>query len=1168
MAERCRCLPQWVALSVLAASWLFWPAVAAAAPRTPAPVPGDVLPVAPLAWGLVPHVAPHTPGHLLQNAPPVCREPAIRLTPDYAYAVGSVGYADADGEPESGSTYRWLVDGQPGVEERIAEQLSLPLDGTLQGRNGEEPVEARAVNFGVGRWRQSLALGPSGLLTFARDGNLELEAGTVELWLALAADGNDPAYASRSHVLWQYRSPGGDWIGLAIDRTRGMLHAGGQTGGQWQSAWGLSTRSWKAGEWHHVTYTYSAADNFMRLYVDGRRVADTNERHYWPPASDGVAFTVGGDAAGNAAALWIDELRISGRVPDEAEIAARARRSELPGPNEVWRSTADLAPGTTLGFEVTPANARSRGMVCRSPTLVYPGIPVVDPQPPSTLLPPGSTRVDLRVRSLEPTACAWALDEALPFDAMTSFGEPSPSIDHQTTIDGLKTDPNWTNSVYVRCGNHPDFVLHLRYRALSDAHPSYPRSGNLWGSGAFLAGDLARAARIDLWLGAAFAPAQIRALRRLNPDIRVLTSINAVEQSGLPEDYYLHDTQGHRIEVWPGSHRLNLTKPYVAEHQARLAYQLILESDLQFDGCFFDNVFTTQSWQSRDIYGRPVQIDANEDGQADDPAWLDAAWKAGVMHELALFRSLMPHAIVSGHAQRLSEPGIADIFNGTSIGFQSADVIEGRMAFDTLWHNYSSWMARARPPRITMIESSPPDQIAYGYDYAPWENAPPATIEFARTYYPYMRFGLALTLLDDGYFAHEWGDTWHGNDWWYDELDHDLGQPLGPAERLTGYVDPGPNLVDNGDFESELDNTWRLWVNTAAGCQATVRRDTTDRVSGDASARIDIATTSGEAWHIDLAQFGRSWEKAIAYEVSFWAKADRDREITLSAQKGSPDWRNYGLWRSVTLSPSWEHYALPFEATETTSESRLQFLVGAVPGTVWIDDVRVGKRGPDIFRRAFEHGLVLLNASRVPQTVPVAPGYARLVGAQAPRYEAILDDDSPHVEWVGDWQAKTVDSGEWQAGGPFYHDWGSGCHELVVAGGEARWSLPIGTADGYTLTVWWPALPDAPWTAAATYEIVAADRVVAARTLDQRSEGDRWHLVGRAELDPAQAPYLRLRCATAPCIADAVHLRSFARYNDGAPVESVTLAPLDGIVLRRTAWRTALPMLLLSTPAR
>ena len=38
---------------------------------------------------------------------------------------------------------------------------------------------------------------------------------------------------------------------------------------------------------------------------------------------------------------------------------------------------------------------------------------------------------------------------------------------------------------------------------------------------------------------------------------------------------------------------------------------------------------------------------------------------------------------------------------------------------------------------------------------------------------------------------------------------------------------------------------------------------------------------------------------------------------------------------------------------------------------------------------------------------------------------------------------------------------------------------------------------------------------------------------------------------SAPCIADALLLRSKARYNDGSTAAQVTLQPMDGIVLRR-----------------
>jgi hypothetical protein len=109
---------------------------------------------------------------------------------------------------------------------------------------------------------------------------------------------------------------------------------------------------------------------------------------------------------------------------------------------------------------------------------------------------------------------------------------------------------------------------------------------------------------------------------------------------------------------------------------------------------------------------------------------------------------------------------------------------------------------------ITMVEGAPPFQIGYGYDYDPLSKIPPSTLEFAHTYYPYVRYALTFTLLNDGYFAYEFGDTFHGNDWWYDELDFDLGYPLGPARRVVSGDASPSNLLDNGGFESALENTW------------------------------------------------------------------------------------------------------------------------------------------------------------------------------------------------------------------------------------------------------------------------------------------------------------------------------------------------------------------------
>jgi hypothetical protein len=1086
---------------------------------------------------------------------PTCANVTVTLTDDYSYVVGSADFTDPDGDDQSGSTYIWSVNGTPFSNGAVAELLQLHLDGSASDSSGEMPVVAENLRYESGRWGSALALDSDGELRFARGGNLDLSEGTIEMWVAARSDGDDPVYASRGHVLLHYRAPNGDSVVVAQAGDTGVIYAGGTVGGQWQSAYSqrASTRSWRAGEWHHVAYTYSVAGNFMRFYLDGVLMADSNEGHYWLPSSVGTEFSIGADVWGVVAHYRVDEVRISARVATAEEIAVRSSRLDQPRANEVWLDTEQLDPGDSVVFEFTPSDGIETGSPCVSEPLVYPGIPLTDPNPPSTLLQPNTEELSLTIQSIVNTSCRYAVGERLAYASMTAFDSGAGTTVHETVVAGLETDPNVVNDVYVRCAAYPDFVLRLRYRSLSEVNPAYPRTGNLWGWWPLSQKGLEYCARIDLWLGASSRPEEIRELRRLNPDIRILTSINAIENRELSDEYYLKDIYGNPVEVWPGSYRLNMTKLDVAEYQAHYAYQHILDSDLMFDGCFFDNVMTTQSWQDHDIYGNPFLVDSDEDGVVDDPAVFDAAWKAGVFHELEVFRELMPHAIMSGHSMNIDEAGIADTSNGISIGFWSTDVIEGKMSFADLMYRYTAWNERARSPRATMIESSPPDQISYGYDYSPWDNIPASTLEFARTYYPYVRFGLAFTLMNDGFFAHEFGDTWHGNDWWYDELDFYLGYPLGPAERIATDPTPPVNIMENGGFEDAIAYPWSFWSNTTEGCVATVSRDTADRVEGAASARIDISSTSGEAWHIELAQRDRAWTEGTGYDVVFQAKSDVARFITLSAQKGSPDWSNYGLHQRVAIGTDWEEHTVSFTANETTTESRVQFMVGETTGTVWLDDVRVYEREPDMYRREFTNGLVLLNASRDSQTVDVGPGYKRLTGDQAARYEYILDDSDAAFTTIGGWTVTTYDSGEWKAAGPFYHDWGEACHESAGTGTEARWNLSIPEEDTYTVTVWWPAAPSAgAWSQNVRYEIVANSAVVAATTFDQRYGGDEWHLVGDAYLSPADGAFVRASSQDgAPCIADAVHVRSAARYNDGSPAPVVTLQPMDGIVLAR-----------------
>ena len=123
----------------------------------------------------------------------------------------------------------------------------------------------------------------------------------------------------------------------------------------------------------------------------------------------------------------------------------------------------------------------------------------------------------------------------------------------------------------------------------------------------------------------------------------------------------------------------------------------------------------------------------------------------------------------------------------------------------------------------------------------------------------------------------------------------------------------------------------------------------------------------------------------------------------------------------------------------------------------------------------------------------------------------------------------------------------------------AVWARQRGTSGSagratYTIQAWWAAAPGAKqWTKQAVYELVADGKVVASKTLDQSQGGDQWHtIVARLKLDPGSKPLVRVKTADGGIlVADALHVFSAERYNDGEEVRQVTLEPMDGIVLRR-----------------
>jgi len=790
---------------------------------------------------------------------------------------------------------------------------------------------------------------------------------------------------------------------------------------------------------------------------------------------------------------------------------------------------------------------------CDSPSLSLTNI-----YPPSTLLPAGSTSLTLSFTTPIADTCGYSVNALLDFGQMQPIDSGPAVTNHQGTIAGIDPDPRVTNGVYVRCAAEASFWA-LQYRVVAAPAGNFPRIGSIWGGEYLLSTSPANAAKVQLYLSPGMSVDQVSSLRAQNPGVIILDGCDSSYTTPggpfFPDDYYMKDIHGHRIQIWNNAtYLLNLTKPEVGEAVANFCYQELVTSSFTWDGLFIDNVFTSISWETTDAFGNSIQMDPNNDGMPEDPATLDAQWRAGTIHELDTLRALIPWGYMSAHASWPADADVLARFNGDSSVFQPVNVREGNMSFGDYWNNYQNWFSRGVAPGIEQVQSAPPSVFSYGYGYAPLQTLPASTVTFAQQFYPNMRFGLATSVMNDGFSTYDQGDTGCCENWWYDEYDFNLGQPVSPAARVTSAA--GPNLLTNGGFESGLGG-WSYYIDDDGQAAATVSVDSAAVAEGSASVRIDVTSADSNAWQVNLYQTSLPLTAGVNYQIGFWARADAVRLVTLDCQSASAPYNNYGLYSQRSIDTTWRFYTVTFVANTTATDGALQFDVGDVAGNVWIDGVQFFQQAPEVYRRDFTNGIALLNGSSVSQMVSLEPGLQRFSGSQAPLYQYIVDDGDPGFSATGANWYVAYDSGGYETiTGPWSNAWNGSMHQLDTPPGSAQWNLNIPADGQYTIEAWLPNAPgDTGWTHNAAYQIVAGGNVIASATLDQTSAlaGDQWHtLFSSIGLNAASAPVLVLtNSASGSLVADAIYVSSIARYNDGSPAAQVTLAPFDGILLQR-----------------
>lgn len=689
----------------------------------------------------------------------------LQLAPDYSFAVGS---------SSGGSAYSLSVDGKAIAQGSLSQSALFHYERSTSSTFGTGALSSSGVAFDTGKFGKGLYLQSGGQLNYPAQNLLNLSEGTIEMWVAPRYNGSDSVFDNTGYPVFFYAAGNGDYLSVGEAFPGRVMAAFASANGQSKGAYNATTgniSSWKAGDWHHIAATFSASANYIRFYLDGVKIADSN--NYVSPSASGGSFQIG------STAFVVDELRISKVGLTDAAVAYDAAHAAPFPENEVIVSLTGVAPGQ-LSYSVAG---------CGTAAYNFTGIPITNLAPSGGLLSPGSTSLQVAFNTIQPTTCRYSVGSPKDYTSMQTLDTGPSTTVHKATVIGVSSDPRVVNRVYFRCASNPDYLLTATYRTVGPPPgQSFPRIGNIW-IGPYVLDNAPEAAqKTQLFVGANStepnSSGRLAQLRNVNPGVLIIPSMIPEPQ---PDDYFLKDVRGKRIANWcvPEIYLPNQTKPEVAEFFAQSAYRLLLKSDFLVDGVFFDQFNTTIQQPFSDCYGNVVQIDSNGDGIADDPVALNAAWKAGMYAMVNAFRKLAPNAYVMGHiVEAPPDREALAAFNGIALQFFPQTVREGQMPFARLWDLYKSWESQSVSPAMNMIQACPPNQLTYGYGYDPTKTMLPSTIAFAQSFYPNMRFGLGLTLMGNGFFGFDFGDSAPPVTWWYDEYDFNLGYPIGPATPI------------------------------------------------------------------------------------------------------------------------------------------------------------------------------------------------------------------------------------------------------------------------------------------------------------------------------------------------------------------------------------------------
>lgn len=280
---------------------------------------------------------------------------------------------------------------------------------------------------------------------------------------------------------------------------------------------------------------------------------------------------------------------------------------------------------------------------------------------------------------------------------------------------------------------------------------------------------------------------KVAEVRARNPRIVILGPTVSVAYAGtwekdFPQDGWLLQVNGKRIQGWPGTEMINLRKEEVLDWLTQRAKESAEVRGV--DGVFLDNMSNRFSaWAANITTHEPYTVDADGDGKPDDRKWLDQEWaKAKVTLARKIREAIGPDKyFVANQADYPTAPYI----NGVVLEDYINYVLDGHKPWDSALSEYLRWTRQARKPDLTTLLGSSGVTPPFNAQKNLPQSEQTELLDKGRVRVKRMRFGLTTALMGDGYYGYDLSTRWHGQTWWYPEYDAPLGYPKGDAKKQS-----------------------------------------------------------------------------------------------------------------------------------------------------------------------------------------------------------------------------------------------------------------------------------------------------------------------------------------------------------------------------------------------